>query len=53
MKRDRTCCDGECRQGRQCPLYEPVQDDMPEATGRVVILIGIVALLVVLAALVR
>jgi len=52
MRKDRTCCDGECRQGRNCPLMEPIQDDMPEATGRAVILICIVALLAVVAALV-
>ena len=52
MRKDRTCCDGECRQGRNCPLYDPQPDDMPEAVGRAVLLVGILALLSVVAALV-
>ena len=45
---NRTCCDGRCCQGRDCPLLreevDPLRDDMLESVTKVVILaIGVVA----------
>lgn len=45
---NRTCCDGRCCQGRECPLLrddpDPIRDDMLESVTKVVILaIGVVA----------
>lgn len=45
---NRTCCDGRCCQGRDCPLLrddpDPIRDDMLESVTKVVILaIGVVA----------
>lgn len=45
---NRTCCDGKCNQGRECPLLreevDPIRDDMLESVTKVVILaIGVVA----------
>ena len=45
---NRTCCDGRCCQGRECPLLrddpDPLRDDMLEAVTKVMLLaIGIVA----------
>lgn len=38
----RTCCDGRCCQGRECPLLrddpDPLRDDMMETTAKVVLL---------------
>lgn len=44
---NRTCCDGRCCQGRDCPLLreevDPIRDDMLEAVTKVILLaIGIV-----------
>ena len=44
---NRTCCDGRCCQGRECPLLrddpDPLRDDMLEAVTKVILLaIGIV-----------
>lgn len=44
---NRTCCDGRCCQGRECPLLrddqDPLRDDMLETTAKVVLLaIGII-----------
>lgn len=50
----RTCCDGNCNQGRNCLLTDqaPTDDDMLEAAVKVVILaIGVVAAGVVIIAL--
>lgn len=45
---NRTCCDGRCCQGRDCPLLreevDPIRDDMLEAVTKVMLLaISIVA----------
>jgi len=44
---NRTCCDGRCCQGRECPLLrddpDPLRDDMLEAVTKVILLaIGVV-----------
>lgn len=44
----RTCCDGKCNQGRDCPLMreeiDPLRDDMLEAAAKVIMLaIGVAA----------
>ena len=44
---NRTCCDGRCCQGRECPLLrddpDPLRDDMLEAVTKVILLaVGIV-----------
>jgi len=45
---NRTCCDGRCNQGRDCPMLrddpDPMRDDMLESAAKVLLLaIGVVA----------
>jgi hypothetical protein len=45
---NRTCCDGRCCQGRNCPLLrddpDPLRDDMLEAVTKVILLgVGVAA----------
>lgn len=35
MKPERTCCDGQCNQGRNCPLTQPRQRDIDDTESEI------------------
>ena len=43
MAKDRYCCDGECRQGRRCPMLDP-EPPKPSPWGYVGVALALVAI---------
>jgi hypothetical protein len=35
MKPERTCCDGKCNQGRNCPLTQPALRDIADTESEI------------------